>query len=606
MIQNELLSVDNGTDKIVPVDAELLSKEYYTSYAKYVLEYRALPSVYDGLKPVQRRIIYIANQYPQKLMKTAKLAGAVMSVHPHADTSITGSIYDMAHPSNVFPMFTTQGNFGGYNLGGAAPRYTECYLSELARQNFCQFIDYAEYEVGEIGELEPVAIPCLVSYALFRGAEGIGVGLSTKVMPLNLLDVIDYYIDYIKNDGTTKCYAYPDVGYVLLEMSKKEIRQAVKETKGRIQVSSIVTQISSNTLLVESVYDRSIDAVINKLDKQYGWFKNDQVGFRDASTSTCKYVFEVYDNKLDILKVKDAIIDATRRSGSYTRIMEEDGNAVYSTLEYAVKQSLSCLNKAIDKKVSQETIKVQDQLNVYTALSKCKTSGVFKNITTMTSDQLIDLIIRTSQTTMEIAQEIIKKPISYLTRSHDKEIQDLQNKLKDLQSHDRKSYLLKLYKDFRRAVLPYYNEKKHSVAQGSVIKNPGILLDTQGNIEVVDGKGIPFTSKVYFVTENGSVYPRSIDSTMASQVVVETDSRIIGLVTDKSKYLKITTNVHTTGYVGISTYDLTTLTEDKQMLTLRDENNEEIIRVEGIDRLSKELNSTLKGTRRSKTTWIKK
>lgn len=606
MPDNQLLSVDNGVDKEVPVDAEVLAKEYYTTYAKYVLEYRALPSVYDGLKPVQRRIIYTANQYPQKLMKTAKMAGAVMALHPHADSSISGSIYDMAHPTNVFPMFTTKGNFGGVNITGAAPRYTELYLSEVARYNFCQFIDYADYEVGEIGEKEPVALPSIVPYALFRGADGIGVGLSTKVMPLNLIEVIDYYIDYIKNDGKTSYFAHPDVGYVLLEMSRKEIKQAVKDYRGRIQVSSIVTQISNNTLLVEDIYDRSIDAVINKLDKQYGWFKNDQVGFRDASTSSCKYVFEIYDNKLDILDVKSAIVDATRRAGTYTRIMEEDGNAVYAPMEYVVKQSLSCLNKAIDKKIQSDTVKIQNQLNLYTTLDLCKSAGIFSKVTTMTTDQLVNLIIRTAKCSQEVAQEVVKKPISYLTKSHDAEAQSLVNQLKDLQSHDRKTYLLKLYRDFKKMITPYFQEKKHSIPQGKTIKTPCIQIDSQGNIEVTDGKGEPFSSKVYFITETGCIYPRSIDSSVASQVVIETNGKIVGFVTDDKSYMKITTDLHTKDIVGVSIYDLSTFTTDKQILSLRDENNESILKVEGLTSIPKNLKFTLKGTRRSKTSWVRK
>lgn len=602
MLDNELLSVDNGTDKVVSVDAQTLAREYYTSYSKYVLEYRALPSIEDGLKPVQRRIIYTASQFPQKLMKTAKMVGAVMAYHPHGDSSIAGAINDMAHPLNALPLFTTKGNFGGVGFGASATRYTELYLSEVARYNFCQFIDYAEYETGEIGEREPSALPCLIPYALFKGSEGIGIGLSTKVMPLNLIDLIDYYIDFIKNDGFSKRLIKPDVGYVLIEQDDDYTREIVQGYRGKLYVSSIVTQMSDTAFLIEGVFGRSIDAVINRVNKLDNCIDSGKVGFRDASSSSMKYVFEIYDSSISPARFKEHLEWATRASNTFTRVMEDNGSAVYTNLNYVVKRSLQCLNRAIDKKLELELIKNQKQLTLYEVLRRCKELGVFKDITQMTSEELVQLIIRSTDCDREIAWEITKRPISYLTRSHDKEEEDLKSNIEMIQGHDRKKYLLKLYKDFRRMVMPIYESKKHSVSQSSLLKNPHVYL-SDSTIVISDSKGEEFDSTIYLIDDKG-YFSRKLIST-SSSASIPVDGIIKGLVTDRFKYIEIVTRFTNEKWGGRAIIDTQNVKYDKRVISLRDLEGERIVEVKGLNDVPEDLKYALKGTKTAKTSYYK-
>lgn len=585
--------MDDGVSKIVKADATDVAKEYYTSYSKYVLEYRSLPAIEDGLKPVQRRTIYIANQQPKKLMKTAKLAGMVMALHPHGDSSIVGAINDMSHPLNVFPLFTTKGNFGGVGFPASAARYTECYLSEAARMNFCQFIDYADYEVGEIGEMEPASLPCLIPYALFKGSEGIGIGLSTKVMPLNLLDLIDYYIDYIKRDGSPKTKIRPDVGYVLLE--NDDLSECVNNYKGKITTSSIVTQISDTTFLVEGLYGKSIDAVINKIDRWDKSFSSGKVGFRDASTSSLKYVFEIYDSSITPEMLKENLIWATRSNSTFTRVMEENGSAVYTNLDYVVRRSLECLNRAIDKKIQTEMERNKRQLVLYEVLRRCKELNLFKDITSMTTEGLVNLIVRSTDCTEEVARELIKRPISYLTKSHDSEEDYLRSQISVLQNHDRKKYLISLYKEFRKVILPVFESKKHSISMKDVLSSPCIKI-SDGYAHVTDGDGVPFTSTVYFVSDKGYVYRRSISALSKSEFFVETshDDKVVGFVTDSSKYVEIVTKFNYPGWNGRLVVELSSINYDKKVLNFREDEGEEISYVGGISRLSKDKESALK------------
>lgn len=458
-------------------------------------------------------------------------------------------------------------------------------------------MDYADYEMGEIGLEEPKALPCLIPYALFKGSEGIGIGLSTRIMPLNLLDLIDYYIDYIKNDGSSKKTVKPDVGYVLLEMEAQDIKDAVNNYKGKVTASSIVNQISDATFLVEGLFDRSIDAVINKMDKWGNYFNSGKVGFRDASTSSLKYIFEIYDSSVNVEEFKENLKWATRSNKTFTRVVEKDGSAIYSRFEYVVKESLVCLNRAIDRMIETSLIKNKKQLELYEVLRRCKEIRVFKDITEMSSEELVNLIVRTTDCSEEVAYEVIKRPISYLTRSHNKEEEDLRSQIEVMENHDRKKYLVKLYKDFRKMIMPIYESKKHSISQSELMSNPCVSISDDGVVDVKDGVGNPFDSAVYFISDAGAVYRRNLGVIGESSIVVETshNDQIKGVVTDKYPYIEITTKfTKYPGWLGKLIIDISTIKYDKVVLNFRTEEGEYISSVKGLTKVPKNLKGAVK------------
>lgn len=567
-MKNGLLDKDNGVDRIVEYDASDMAKEYYTDYAKYVLKYRALPSVYDGLKPVQRRIIYTMYQQSRKLMKTAKAAGLAMAYHPHGDGSIIGAMNNMASPLNVFSPFKTKGNFGSVSAGPSAARYTELCLNEVADLNY-QFIDYSDMIVGEIGEMEPLSIPCLIPYSTVIGSEGIAIGLSTKIMPLDLIDVIDYYIDYIKNEGTSKKFIKPDVGSIVIDMSKSDISDAVDSYEGKISTYSIVTQISDDSVLIEGLYGKSVDAAMSKIDKSSKWFSSGKVGFRDASDTQMKYIFEIYDKSVTIKDLKEWLEWATYNNTRFRRILEEDGCAIHSNFDYSVKKSLECLNKSIDKKNTSDLKRYSYSLKLYEVLELCKSLGIFKDVSSITTEELVMNIIKASSCDEEIARDIVKKPISYLTRSHLSEMDDLKKKISDIETHDRKKYLISLYKELRKAVLPHYESFKHSVTKDSMLSDPRVTFDS-GKIFVTDGKGEEFTSRVYSITKDGRVIVHSIGASTACEIDT-LGEEIIGIVTDKYPYLCVYSDFD--GYPkneGRLSVDLSKIWSGKKVINLRD------------------------------------
>ena len=203
---------DNVFDKIHEVDLKDTMEESYINYAMSVIASRAHPDVRDGLKPVQRRILYSMselNNTPDKPhRKCARIVGDTMGkYHPHGDSSIYGALVNMAQDwATRYPMVDGHGNFGSVDGDGAAAmRYTEARLSKISMEMLADInkdtVDFAPN--FDETEKEPVVLPVKVPNLLVNGAEGIAVGMATSIPPHNFGEVIDGVIAYMKNPDIT-------------------------------------------------------------------------------------------------------------------------------------------------------------------------------------------------------------------------------------------------------------------------------------------------------------------------------------------------------------------------------------------------------------------
>ncbi|MBN2618081.1 MAG: DNA topoisomerase IV subunit A [Spirochaetales bacterium] len=163
----------------------------FLEYASYVVKDRAIPHLDDGLKPVQRRIIHsLIEKDDGKFHKVANIIGHTMQYHPHGDSSIGGALVTLA---NKDLLIDKQGNFGNNFTGdpASAARYIECRLTPFARDIFYN-PELTVYEDSYDGRRqEPVTFPCKIPLAIIQGVEGIAVGMSTKILPHNLLEVLE-------------------------------------------------------------------------------------------------------------------------------------------------------------------------------------------------------------------------------------------------------------------------------------------------------------------------------------------------------------------------------------------------------------------------------
>lgn len=171
---------------------------WFLDYASYVILERAVPAIEDGLKPVQRRIMHALKEMDDgRFNKVANVIGSSMQYHPHGDASIGDAIVSMGQKNLLLD---TQGNWGDVRTGdgAAAPRYIEVRLSKFANDVLFNE-DTTEWQMSYDGrKREPVNLPAKFPLLLAQGVEGIAVGLSTKVMPHNFIELCEASIAYLK------------------------------------------------------------------------------------------------------------------------------------------------------------------------------------------------------------------------------------------------------------------------------------------------------------------------------------------------------------------------------------------------------------------------
>ncbi len=273
----------------------------YATYAKYVIQDRAIPDVRDGLKPVQRRIIFSmyksGNTFNKPTKKCAHTVGAVMGTyHPHGDTSIYEALARMSQDWKVrYPLIDFQGNNGSIDGDSpAAYRYTESRLSELSNELIADIekktVDM-QFNFDDT-ELEPIVLPARFPNLLVNGTEGIAVALATEIPPHNLREVIDAVIYRINHKTATvddlmmfvKGPDFPTGGYIY---NSPGLQQIYQTGRGRIEISGkaeivekkdinqiIITEVPYKVVKIQLVYEidkirhsKAIDGIIEVRDE---------------------------------------------------------------------------------------------------------------------------------------------------------------------------------------------------------------------------------------------------------------------------------------------------------------------------------------------------
>ncbi len=197
--------MNNNSEKITKVSG--LFKNWFLDYASYVILERAIPSVYDGLKPVQRRILHSMRELEDgRYNKVANIVGSTMKYHPHGDMAITDAMVQIGQKELLID---TQGNWGNIFTGdgAAAARYIEARLTPFALEVVYnpKTTEWTNSYDGR--NKEPVNLPVKFPLLLAQGVEGIAVGLSTKILPHNFLELIDASILHLKGKKFT---LFPD------------------------------------------------------------------------------------------------------------------------------------------------------------------------------------------------------------------------------------------------------------------------------------------------------------------------------------------------------------------------------------------------------------
>ena len=247
-------------DFLVPISG--MYKEWFIDYASYVILERAVPAIEDGLKPVQRRILHSMKDLDDgRFNKVANVVGHTMQYHPHGDASISDAIVQIGQKNLLID---TQGNWGNILTGdsAAASRYIEARLSQFAL-DVIYSPKITNWQLSYDGRRkEPVNFPVKFPLLLAQGAEGIAVGLSTKILPHNFIELIDASIKCLKGRKFQLYPDFPTEGVVDITNYNDGKRG------GKIKVRAKINQLNKNTLVITQIpYTTTSSSLIDSILK---------------------------------------------------------------------------------------------------------------------------------------------------------------------------------------------------------------------------------------------------------------------------------------------------------------------------------------------------
>ena len=236
-------------------------RSWFISYASYVILERAVPYISDGLKPVQRRILYTMSQMEDRLIKVANIVGQTMQLHPHGDASIGDALVQLGQRQLLIEC---QGNWGNLLTGdgAAAPRYIEARLTPLAKRVLFspKITDYVPSYDG--ANEEPVNLPVKFPLLLAQGAEGIAVGLSCKILPHNVGELLQACVSYLRGEPYELYPDFPTGG--LVDVAK----YSDGERGGQVKVRARIEKVDSHTLAItELPYSSTTGSLIDSILK---------------------------------------------------------------------------------------------------------------------------------------------------------------------------------------------------------------------------------------------------------------------------------------------------------------------------------------------------
>ncbi|NDV15006.1 DNA gyrase/topoisomerase IV subunit A [Muricauda sp. TY007] len=251
---------DESQDSLVKVTG--MYKDWFLDYASYVILERAVPAIEDGFKPVQRRIMHSLKELDDgRYNKVANVVGHTMQYHPHGDASIADAMVQIGQKDLLID---TQGNWGNILTGdgAAAPRYIEARLSKFALEVIYS-PKITEWQLSYDGrKKEPVNLPVKFPLLLAQGAEGIAVGLSTKILPHNFNELIDASIKHLKGKRFTLVPDFPTAGIIDVTNYNDGMRG------GKIRVRAKISTLDKNTLVINEIpYGTNTSSLIDSILK---------------------------------------------------------------------------------------------------------------------------------------------------------------------------------------------------------------------------------------------------------------------------------------------------------------------------------------------------
>lgn len=414
----------------------------FLEYTSYVIRERAIPSIEDGLKPVQRRILQtLSNMEDGRFHKVANLVGETMKLHPHGDQSIFAALVNLA---NKGFLIERQGNFGNIYTGdrASAARYIECRLSPLAKDVLFNkdLTHYVESYDGRM--LEPVTLPAKIPLLLLMGADGIAVGMATKILPHNFCELLQAQKKILLGEEFTLYPDFPQKG--LLDVSNYD------DGNGKVRCRARMAELNEKTIIIREIpFTTTTQSLTDSIEKAAKAGKIKIVSINDYTAENVEIEIKlargVYAQ--DTIKALYAFTDC-EVSITPNLTLINGTTPETSTVSDVLKYNTHKLKRDLQRELEIELARFEDKLHAKLLEQIFIEERLYKNIEEETSYKAVvqsvdtslvayaDQLIRpvTKDDIEKLLEIRIKRISRYDINKQQKEIRDIRKSMADIRN----------------------------------------------------------------------------------------------------------------------------------------------------------------------------
>ncbi|MBN1548283.1 MAG: DNA topoisomerase IV subunit A [Syntrophaceae bacterium] len=360
-----------------------LFNKNFLEYASYVIKDRAIPHLDDGLKPVQRRILHTLFEMDDgKFHKVANVVGNCMKYHPHGDTSIFSALVSLAN-KDLF--MDKQGNFGNIFTGddASAARYIECRLLPLAKE-VLHNPEITEYEDSYDGRnKEPIAFPAKIPVLLVQGAEGIAVGMSTRILPHNFIEVVEAVISCLNGKDFNLLPDFPTGG--IADVSEYH------EGNGKILVRARLDIKDPKKIIIRELpFGATTESLINSIEAAAKKNKIRISGIIDYSAENVEIEIKLARG-IHAKEITDALFAFTdcQISIPVNLLVIKNGHPTVMTVSEVIQYHANKLIEVLTAELKLEQRHLEDKLHLRTIEQIFIQERIYKRIEEMTTMDLV-------------------------------------------------------------------------------------------------------------------------------------------------------------------------------------------------------------------------
>ena len=421
-------------------------KEWFLDYSSYVILYRAVPHIVDGMKPVQRRVLHAMWKIDDgRYTKVANIVGQAMQYHPHGDQSILGALVQMGQKNYLIDC---QGNWGNILTGdsNAAPRYIEARLTKFAKEVVFNPKTTNWMTSYDGRNQEPVELPIKFPLLLAQGAEGIAVGLASKILPHNFNEIIDAAVAHLQGKSFELYPDFPTGGFADCSKYMKGQRGGVVKVRAKIE------KVDKNTLSINEIpFGKTTHIIIDSIlkAKEKGKIKIKKID--DLTTDKAKIVIHL-PNDVSPDKTIDALYAFTdcEVSISPNACVIVDHKPQFLSVEEILKYSTDHTRSLLGQELQIRLDELENDWH-YSSLEKIffenKVYKILEGDAKTWEDQLDEVFAKMLEfqgllkrdITMEDIHKLVEKPVRKIskfdTKAVDEKLRGIEDEMDEVKNH---------------------------------------------------------------------------------------------------------------------------------------------------------------------------